>query len=562
MSIFTPRIEILRTLEEPIVLDIYGDKYGFFSEIDDEDKFTILNRIGINKVIHALDTYLSKSKEVITETTTDTSLQIDSPSHLDLLNRKPFVAQIYTYITKLWADPENTNAFTILIDGKWGTGKSTVLGFLQKAMEEDEKPWTVIHFNAWQNHHLELPWWVFLNTVSEGVRRSRSWFHRARLWIMEKAWRSWNIYRSRWGLLVIFIAILVISYLFGFRLFNIPDLLNDQNFEEGDIIKVVTGSIGLIGAISTFLFNIIQKATTSSESDVSHFRKHGTDPMQKVKNHYGSIVRRAKKPVTVFIDDIDRCKPEFVVQFMEGLQTLFKDEKVLYIIAGDHDWIRLSFEQCYSDLQGVSKLPGQSLGAFFSEKLIQQTVQLPEPSEDIKKEYLRYLLLGERTEQNEEKTDLSDETKDKLEAASTLEEIENVVKETAGPYEKKAARTAAAEKIGSETIQKEIKHKLMDYAEYIGTNPRNIKLLINNLSLGLSLGIIAGYEGDEYHDTLFRWYILKTFYPDVANTYRGATDDKGKAITPENAVESYAKPGLKGILEGLDRDKLLQYGLL
>ncbi|MGB5927918.1 MAG: P-loop NTPase fold protein, partial [Cyclobacteriaceae bacterium] len=314
--------------------------------------------------------------------------------------------------------------------------------------------------------------------------------------------------------------------------------------------------------ISTFLFNIIQKATTSSESDVSHFRKHGTDPMQKVKNHYGSIVRRAKKPVTVFIDDIDRCKPEFVVQFMEGLQTLFKDEKVLYIIAGDHDWIRLSFEQCYSDLQGVSKLPGQSLGAFFSEKLIQQTVQLPEPSEDIKKEYLRYLLLGERTEQNEEKTDLSDETKDKLEAASTLEEIENVVKETAGPYEKKAARTAAAEKIGSETIQKEIKHKLMDYAEYIGTNPRNIKLLINNLSLGLSLGIIAGYEGDEYHDTLFRWYILKTFYPDVANTYRGATDDKGKAITPENAVESYAKPGLKGILEGLDRDKLLQYGLL
>src|SRR3712207_7942290 len=50
-----------------------------------------------------------------------------------------------------------------------------------------------------------------------------------------------------------------------------------------------------------------------------------------------------------FVDDLDRCQSSYVIRLLEGIQTLFSDPRVMYVISADRRWLRS--EEHTSELQ-------------------------------------------------------------------------------------------------------------------------------------------------------------------------------------------------------------------
>ena len=84
-----------------------------------------------------------------------------------------------------------------------------------------------------------------------------------------------------------------------------------------------------------------------------------SDPMAELERRYAFLVRSAGTPVAIEIDNLDRCRAEYVVELLEGIQTLLRDPqasrdlpRVAFVVAADREWL------CDSYVTRVRRLRG------------------------------------------------------------------------------------------------------------------------------------------------------------------------------------------------------------
>ena len=47
--------------------------------------------------------------------------------------------------------------------------------------------------------------------------------------------------------------------------------------------------------------------------------------MENLADHFGWLIARARRPVIFFIDDLDRCNQDYVVDLLDSVQTIVQD---------------------------------------------------------------------------------------------------------------------------------------------------------------------------------------------------------------------------------------------
>ncbi|MFN5168935.1 MAG: P-loop NTPase fold protein [Cyclobacteriaceae bacterium] len=435
---------------------------------------------------------------------TNVNLQVDDATEVDELGRQPFADALQEYVTRLWQSDQRA-AYTLLIDGEWGSGKSTVMNLLKKGLTSSQQKWITGEFNAWQNQHMSMPWWIFLDTVFKSIVSQSSLFRCLCLKVQECVWRLDVMNRAKLISLLILLAVAMISPGLDFSGISLlGKVFSDETLK--DHVGILVSIISLIGSVWLFISSVVNSLLPASENAARQFKENVRDPMQKMKVHYARLIKKTKRPVCVFIDDIDRCDPKFVVSFLEGIQTLFKSEKVLYVIAGDARWIRACFEIQYKDLKEPISRPGHSLGNSFLEKTLQQTVTLPPLPRDTLRVYWKSRLTGERKGIDKSKY------ADAIQSLTSMnnEQILDVISKTEG--EKKVVlREAAAKAAYSERVLKEIDHDLVRFEDLIPPNPRAIKRLVNNIALEMAANYLS--EKARPLDEVIRITILNNRYP-------------------------------------------------
>jgi KAP family P-loop domain/TIR domain len=448
------------------------------------------------------------------------NLQIDSPTTIDYLGRRHFVDALTRYIGRLWFDQNSKDSYTIHLSGEWGSGKSTVLSLLREKLQGESiagsQPWVVAEINAWQNQHISTPWWIFLDAVYRAIQRRTMGRFAIWIWLKEKAWRLFSMNAGKWIACALLLVITFLTMFLGYNFLDLNKLLNPANTENlklGDKLQIFISAISLIGTGWLFIHGIVNSLLPGGEQVAKNFKEQVRDPMEKIKQHYATIINYTSANVAVFIDDIDRCDPKFVVQFLEGLQTLFRSSKVLYVIAGDSNWIRTSFELHYASFGNTHDKIGQSLGNQFVEKTIQQSVSLPPITDEIKKAYWNALLSG-RHESLDEST--FQESISKIKTSTSDNEVSEIISNAGSPEEKTILRQMAAEKVSTTKVLEEIQHELTPYVELIEPNPRAMKRLVNNIALAKASNILAGIDDRISSDVIIRWAILKNSFPLIA----------------------------------------------
>jgi hypothetical protein len=409
-------------------------------------------------------------------------------------------------------------SFFVHIHAPWGAGKSSLLNFLATDLQnrprlnaasqrrriartgtgrrKPERPnlaqWIVVEFSAWKHQRLVPPWWWLLSAVQRACTRELWRINRGRwlwFWVRDIAWRLWNArVIAIAGLLLIGLA----AAAWQLSWFGLPDkkvtVVQAVVLTAVSVIGLITALIQIVRGFSRWL------AVGSSEGAV-RFLKRSHDPLKVYRRRFRWLVRSAGRPLTVFIDDLDRCRSEYVVELLEGIQTLFVNESVTYVVAADRTWLCESFACTYGDFKKTVGEPGRPLGYLFLEKTFQISLEIPPMSEEVQSHYWKTLMEGESNNgASGPPRRRSAELASEFSYASTQADVEREVRTLIDAGEDRdEVRSAAVRRMNAPELQDQYRAQLQEFAPLLEKNPRSMKRLMNGYGIERDRLLRDGY---------------------------------------------------------------------
>jgi len=103
---------------------------------------------------------------------------------------------------------------------------------------------------------------------------------------------------------------------------------------------------------------------------------------------------RGDPRIVLFIDDLDRCPPEKVVETLEAVQLLVNTDLFVVVLAIDAQYVTLCLEKDYVDILHPERSPS---GLDYIEKIIQLPYRVPPISAEYMKSYLQEQMHAKKT---------------------------------------------------------------------------------------------------------------------------------------------------------------------
>jgi len=457
----------------------------------------------------------------------------DGPAVVDELGRQGFARVLARRIRDARQEEARNNAnaldpraqrggaFMIHLHAPWGAGKTSVLNFLSAELRKDQpaaRRCVVVDFNAWRHQRIEPPWWWLMTTMYSGAVRELRRFDRWRavkLWAHEHVWRS----KSGWPGYLALLSVTTALFL-GWRLgwFGSVD---DRPF-TGDTFKAVVVSAaaiitpaltvwGLLHAVGRWMF-------TTSARGAKRFVANSSDPMRLIQEHLADLTAWIHHDVVVMIDDLDRCKGPYVVELLEGIQTLFRDIPVTYVIAADRDWLADSYASEYAGFSSVAGEPGRPVGYLFLEKTFQISTGLPQAGKRIDAFWGR--LLRSPTVPGEQDLEAARSTAARELGGLQADAVRREVASNPGgtPAEVQARREVVAIEMVGRRAQENHTHTLEPFRHLLGhdPNPRAMKRLVNAYGIARGIETLQGVNLEDNHlreQETALWTILTLRWP-------------------------------------------------
>lgn len=410
----------------------------------------------------------------------------DNPAIVDELNREGFarilarrIRDTRSHETATAAAVRDRNAprgrsFLVHVHGPWGIGKTSLLNFLREELHKrDPNPWVVVNFNAWQHQRLAPPWWWLMTSLyHQGFHElwRISWWRAVRFRGREWLWRL----KGGWqGLLMLLAAAALLFVIWRAGFF---DSLSSDDFSLALAKGLVVGVAAILTPLLA-IWGVARSASrwllTTSARGARIYIEHARDPMQTTKTHFAQLVDWLEFPLAIVIDDLDRCRPPFAVELLEGIQTLFRDVPVAYVIAADREWLASSYATEYSSFEGAFDEPGRPLGYLFLEKTFQMTLPIPVMTAETRDGYWRRLI---RPAALDDRRGLDSAREAAGRIFGELQTEEAVREELSrnpgsGPVEQRARLEAAAIQLASPKLERAAEHVLHPFRPLLDANP-------------------------------------------------------------------------------------------
>ena len=434
-----------------------------------------------------------------------THVHLDGPAIHDRLGRKYLAETLAVRMNRTWLRYRDENlkgSFMLHIHGAWGSGKSSLLNFLREELQpralkpsakhasrlvdEGSLDWIVVDFNAWQRQHVEPPWWSLIDTVyTQALQQLKdSYGKTGNAWKLRIKEQWWRITTSRRDLLV---ALLISSLILAGVAF-----WHREGQERLNVLQTVFTLLGVAGGIWSTVLLVSRSLISGSSQSAQAFMQRSGDPMERVSQHFVDLIQWIHNPVAIFVDDLDRCQTKYVVTLLEGIQTLFNNRRVVYVIAADRRWLHVSFEKVYEHFAGAVKEPGRHLGSLFLEKAFEASVSLPRMSPERRRIYWDYLGSGEQSNVAEFETvvaEMRNEFKDDTTEAAVLRRLGTA---TGDPIRDEVRKGVALRQLAHHDVAKSTEYFLKPFDDLAEPNARAMKRLVNAYTLLRDLAVLGG----------------------------------------------------------------------
>lgn len=240
-------------------------------------------------------------------------VEIDAadPFKNNVLDRKANIEILTQFITSY------EQSIVLCIDAGWGQGKTTFIKMWQQYLKNQDIP--TIYFNAWESDYTDDALIALIGEIG--------------LSIQELVGEDKTTAEKIIGRIYKLVA--------NFTKAAAPTIAN---------LGIKAASGGLISAdeISTAFGNLSESLVKEQITQYEESRK----TLGSFKEALSELARcyadgDAHKPLVIFIDELDRCRPNFAIEVLEKAKHLFNVDNIVFVLATDKTQLGHSIRAVY-----------------------------------------------------------------------------------------------------------------------------------------------------------------------------------------------------------------------
>ena len=205
------------------------------------------------------------------------------------------------------------NQMVLAINSQWGTGKTSFLQMWNQYLKNEG--YKTIFFNAWENDYVEDPFIAFVDEIRESI--------------------------------------------------------NDENKIRGLMEKAKDVSLALFKQTPKMASKILKEKTGfDSEEIISNdeLAKSVADKIDNYNKNKKSVDKFRKelekialkefeqntKPMIIFVDELDRCRPDYAINLLERIKHFFNVQNIIFILGIDKEALSNSIKVIYGEQTDIN----------------------------------------------------------------------------------------------------------------------------------------------------------------------------------------------------------------
>lgn len=299
----------------------------------------------------------------------------DKETEIDYLNFGYMVDMVVDIATNRELSPS-----TIGVYGDWGSGKSSLMKLARKKIEKKNSK-TGEEINTVKTLCIEFNGWLFegyedtktslcgtiLDALADEKRFSKEVTDYARELIKK----------------IDFNKILGKGVKYGLDFFMTGGIGVLTDLSLSSLLSTIKANAGEVQAkdIEEILSKL--KKNDKTRTEIKNFRNEFKDLLEKSK----------VENVVVFIDELDRCLPDTVLEVFEAMRLFLFVEGMSFVIGADERLIQYSIKSKYKEVPGNNL----DIGKEYLEKVIQYPLCIPQLTQAEVNQYLACLSIEANT---------------------------------------------------------------------------------------------------------------------------------------------------------------------
>jgi hypothetical protein len=262
-------------------------------------------------------------------------------------------AEVLTTIVETYAD-----GFVLAVNNKWGTGKTTFIKMWQQQLHNNQ--YKTLYFNAWENDFESSPLVAImgeLRTLTKGKKGDEKF----------------------------------------------KSLTKQAGIIAKNILPTLAFAVASKYIEIDNINELIKKATEAGveilEDEIKRYseKKNGLIEFREKLKEY-IIELKSEKPIVFFIDELDRCRPNYAVEVLENIKHFFNVPNIIFILSIDKEQLCEAVRGVY----GSENIDAQE----YLRRFIDIEYQLPDPDTDSFCKYLYEYFEFEKFFKSESRNDV------------------------------------------------------------------------------------------------------------------------------------------------------------
>ena len=250
----------------------------------------------------------------------------------DEFNRRPIAENIIRLLTS------DIDLSPMVIDGGWGTGKTEFCQKLIRLMQEQHLDYRPVYIDAFRSDHSGEPLLALLAeiikacTPPEGSEEKLIEEHKDRIRRITKAA----------GFVMKTVAKAAVGHVLKQ---NMEDLAEGMSQIINDNQEAKNAAATVAGAATTLASHSID---ATIDATVETLLKEQIEAEKNLETLKACLKEFAEeKPIILFIDELDRCRPDYAVDMLEVIKHVFDVENVKVVLVTNTKQLRAAINHRY-----------------------------------------------------------------------------------------------------------------------------------------------------------------------------------------------------------------------
>lgn len=286
----------------------------------------------------------------------------DSETELDFLDYDYLIQTVQSIITDDTLLPASIGVY-----GDWGSGKSSLMYMCKECLIKEDDKIKCLVFNGWLFENYEDAKTAILGTILDEISKEKNLTDEAK-GIIKGLYKSVDKFKLVKGVLKYGTDFLVtggIGSLLGIT-------INQALKSTQEKIEVTN----------------LEKIQSNIENELNN--KELREDIKKFQKEFASLLEKTKiSRLVVFIDELDRCRPDTILETLEAIKLFLFEGKVAFVIGADERHISYAVKSKFKDIEGIQI----DIGKEYLEKLIQYPIRIPQLNAEEVEIYIACLLL-------------------------------------------------------------------------------------------------------------------------------------------------------------------------